>query len=113
MKRLFFPLLPILPIVLLGMITALAAGPAKTATHEAPRKALAVTPVAPERARPDSIRLRTEKLEHRIAVRDRREALVSLGNRIKNPAAIDTLRGLSREEKVFLRRRYQILHPLD
>lgn len=48
-----------------------------------------------------------------IAGRVKRENLTSLGDRVRDPARIDTMRGLSAADKAFLRRRYQILHPLD
>jgi hypothetical protein len=84
MKLSFHPLLPVVPALAAGLVTALAAAPAKPSM-------------------PDSLQ----------RAREKRETLICLGNRIWNPAAIDTIRGLSREDKAFLRRRYQILHPLD
>jgi hypothetical protein len=60
--------------------------------------------------RPDSARVRGD---HEARERARRERLIRLGSQIRNPADIDSIRGLSAEDKAVLRRRYQILHPLD
>jgi hypothetical protein len=62
----------------------------------------------------DAIRDTAREQVHRQAeARTRRENLTALGSRIKSPSQIDSMRGLSDEDRAFLRRRYQILHPLD
>ena len=119
MKRLFFPLLPVLPVFLLGMITALAAGPARPAGRDSVRQGeppVLVAPAGSGKGRADGARLRAQHERNQLlrqSARDKKERLTALGNRIRNRAEIDTLRGLSREDKAFLRRRHQILHPLD
>ncbi len=58
--------------------------------------------------------VRPQSARERVAqARGRREHLTSLAARVRSLEAIDTLRGLSEEDKGFLRRRYNILHPLD
>ncbi len=69
--------------------------------------------IAPRPAHADSAGRRPETREGPQVARNGQEHLFALANRITDPAQIDTMRGLSGEDKSFLRRRYHILNPLD
>ena len=60
--------------------------------------------------RPDSTMRRTQSKNEMQA---RAERATALGNRMKSIGQIDSLQGVSEEDKALLKKRYQILHPID